>query len=180
MADVLPDILSPGLRLVFCGTAAGSASAEARAYYAGPGNSFWATLHAVGLTTEQLKPAEFERLPEFGIGLTDICKVRHGSDEEVGTVEFDIAGLAARIATAEPENLAFNGKNAARGALERDVAYGLQPERIGGAVVWVLPSTSGAARRFWNIEPWCELGQTALNMLQSTRYTLSTPTKHFP
>jgi TDG/mug DNA glycosylase family protein len=159
MADVLPDILPPGLRLVFCGTAAGTASAKARAYYAGPGNSFWATLHAVSLTPEQLEPAEFERLPEFGIGLTDICKVHHGSDEEVGTVEFDVAGLERKIATAEPANLAFNGKNAARGALERDVAYGPQDERLGGATLWVLPSTSGAARRFWKIEPWHELGR---------------------
>jgi double-stranded uracil-DNA glycosylase len=159
MNDVLPDTLAPGLRLVFCGTAAGTASAKARAYYAGPGNSFWATLHAVGLTTEQLKPAEFRRLSEFGIGLTDICKVRYGSDEEVGTVEFDVAGLEAKIAAAEPARLAFNGKNAARGALERDVAYGLQDERLGGAELWVLPSTSGAARRFWNIEPWRELAR---------------------
>lgn len=159
MADVLPDILPPGLSLVFCGTAAGTASAKARAYYAGPGNSFWATLYAVGLTPEQLEPAEFERLPEFGIGLTDICKLRHGSDEEVGTVEFDVAGLEQKIATAEPVNLAFNGKNAARGALERDVTYGLQEERLGGATLWVLPSTSGAARRFWKIDPWHELGQ---------------------
>ena len=44
MAEVLPDILQPGLRVVFCGTAAGRASAKARAYYAGPGNSFWKTL----------------------------------------------------------------------------------------------------------------------------------------
>jgi double-stranded uracil-DNA glycosylase len=159
MADVLPDILPPGLRLVFCGTAAGTASARARAYYAGPGNRFWATLHEVGLTPEQLKPAEFERLTEFGIGLTDICKVRHGSDEEVGTVEFDIAGLEQKIAAAEPAVLAFNGKNAARGALQQDVAYGLQDERIGGATLWVLPSTSGAARRFWSIEPWRELAE---------------------
>jgi TDG/mug DNA glycosylase family protein len=159
MADVLPDILRPGLRLVFCGTAAGSASARAGAYYAGPGNSFWPTLHAVGLTPEQLKPAEFERLAEFGIGLTDICKVRHGSDEEVGTVEFDVAGLEQKIVGVEPANLAFNGKNAARGALERDVACGLQSERIGGATLWVLPSTSGAARRFWDVEPWRELAQ---------------------
>jgi len=159
MAQVLPDILPPGLRLVFCGTAAGTASAKAHAYYAGPGNSFWATLQAIGLTPEQLQPAEFERLPEFGIGLTDICKVRHGSDQEVGTVEFDVAGLEEKIATAEPDNLAFNGKNAARGALEEVVGYGLQPQRIGGAAVWVLPSTSGAARRFWKLEPWQEMAE---------------------
>ncbi len=74
----------------------------------------------------------------------------HGSDQEVGTGGFDVAGLEARIAAAEPANLAFNGKNAAQGALGRRVAYGPQPERIAGAAVWVLPSTSGAARGYWD------------------------------
>lgn len=157
MPDLLPDILDPGLRVVFCGIAAGTASAKAKAYYAGPGNAFWGTLHAVGLTPVRLAPAEFARLPEHGIGLTDICKVLHGSDEEVGTVEFDVGGLEARIAEVEPANLAFNGENAARGALGHGVDYGLQPERIGGAAVWVLPSTSGAARRYWDVGPWREL-----------------------
>lgn len=159
MAGVLPDMLRPGLRVVFCGTAAGTASARAGAYYAGPGNAFWTALHSTGLTPAQLSPAEFERLPGFGIGLTDICKVLHGSDREVGTGEFDVAGLEARIAAIEPANLAFNGKNAARAALGRSVEYGLQPERIGGAAVWVLPSTSGAARRYWDIGPWYELAE---------------------
>lgn len=159
MADVLPDVLSPGLRVVFCGTAAGTASARAKAYYAGPGNGFWKVLHETGLTPVQLAPAEFERLPEFGIGLTDICKTLHGSDQEVGTVEFDVTSLAARVSEAEPAVLAFNGKNAARGALEQNVGYGPHPEQIGGASIWVLPSTSGAARRFWEIEPWLELAR---------------------
>jgi TDG/mug DNA glycosylase family protein len=159
MAGVLPDILRPGLRVVFCGTAAGTASARAGAYYAGPGNAFWATLHSTGLTDTRLSPAEFEQLPAFGIGLTDICKVLHGSDQEVGTGEFDVAGLEARIAAVEPANLAFNGKNAARGALGRRVDYGPQPERTGGAAVWVLPSTSGAARRYWDVGPWRELAR---------------------
>lgn len=159
MTEVLPDVLGPGLRIVFCGTAAGTASARAGAYYAGPGNAFLPTLHLTGLTPVELSPPEFARLPEFGLGLTDICKVLHGSDEEVGTVEFDVSGLQARIAEAEPATLAFNGKNAARGALERDVGYGPQEERLGGAAVWVLPSTSGRARRFWDIEPWRELAR---------------------
>ncbi len=156
---MLRDVLGPGMRVVFCGTAPGKASAKARAYYAGPGNAFWQALHLTGLTPRELVPAEFEELPEYGIGLTDICKVSYGSDAEVGTVEFDVAGLQERVAAAEPANLAFNGKNAARGALERDVGFGLQPERIGGAEVWVLPSTSGAARRFWSIDPWRELAE---------------------
>ncbi|MGE5282171.1 MAG: mismatch-specific DNA-glycosylase [Chloroflexota bacterium] len=161
MTGVLPDVLCSGLRVVFCGTAAGSASARAGAYYAGPGNSFWATLHATGLTPVRLAPAEFQRLPELGIGLTDVCKVRHGSDREVGAGGFDVAGLESRIAEARPANLAFNGKNAARAALGRKVEYGRRPERLGDATVWVLPSTSGAARGFWDIAPWEELARAA-------------------
>ncbi len=161
MADALPDLLRPGLRVVFCGTAAGTASAKAKAYYAGPGNAFWEALYVTGQTPEQLAPAEFTRLPEFGIGLTDICKVSYGSDAEVGTVEFDVDHLRARIAEVEPTHLAFNGKNAARGALERAVTTGLQEEQIGGAQVWVLPSTSGAARGYWDIGPWQELAEAS-------------------
>jgi double-stranded uracil-DNA glycosylase len=159
--QILPDVLEPGLRVVFCGTAPGTASARAGAYYAGPGNRFWTTLHEVGLTPVLLAPAEFARLSEFGIGLTDISKTASGSDREVGRRSFDAARLVATIATVSPAHLAFNGKNAARGALGRPVDYGRQPERLGGATVWVLPSTSGAARGYWDIGPWRELAHAA-------------------
>lgn len=159
MTEALPDLLRPGLQVVFCGTAAGTASARVKAYYAGPGNAFWRTLFETGLTPRQLAPSEYERLLELGIGLTDLCKVRHGSDREVGTQELDVDGLRARVAAAEPAYLAFNGKNAARGVLGREVKLGPQEEQVGGATVWVLPSTSGAARSYWDIDPWQELAR---------------------
>jgi double-stranded uracil-DNA glycosylase len=162
-APILPDVLAPGLRVVFCGYAPGTASARAGAYYAGPGNRFWLTLQEVGLTPLLLRPADFARLPEFGIGLTDVSKTASGSDREVGRRGVDPARLAAAIETVSPTHLAFNGKNAARAALGRKVDYGPQPERIGGATVWVLPSTSGAARGFWDVEPWRELARAALS-----------------
>jgi len=65
---ILPDLLSPGLRVVSCGTAAGTASATARAYYAGPGNRFWSILHDTGLTPRRLAPHDFRCLPEWGSG----------------------------------------------------------------------------------------------------------------
>jgi TDG/mug DNA glycosylase family protein len=160
-APILPDVLVPGLRIVFCGYAPGTASAKAGAYYAGPGNRFWPTLHEIGLTPVLLAPIEFARLPEFGIGLTDFSKSAFGSDREVGRRGVDPERLAATIAAARPTHLAFNGKTAARAALGRPVTYGPQPEPIGGASVWVLPSTSGAARRFWDIGPWRELAAKA-------------------
>lgn len=80
---ILPDLLSPGLRMVFCGTAASTASARARAYYAGPGNRFWPILHAAGLTPRLLAPAEFGLLTDWGIGLTDVSKTAQGMDREI-------------------------------------------------------------------------------------------------
>jgi TDG/mug DNA glycosylase family protein len=157
---VLPDVLGPGLDLVFCGTAPGAASARAGAYYAGPGNAFWPTLHRVGLTPVRLLPVEFARLPKFGIGLTDIAKTASGSDAEVGRAGFDVARLEAAVAASGASILAFNGKNAAGGALGRVPGYGRQPETLGAAAVWVLPSTSGAARRFWDIGPWQDLARS--------------------
>ncbi len=154
---VLPDVLEPGLDLVFCGTAPGAASARAGAYYAGPGSAFWPTLHVAGLTPVRLLPAEFARLPEFGIGLTDLAKTASGSDLEVGRAGFDVPRLKAALAVTGAPLLAFNGKNAAGAALDRVPAYGRQPETLGGAAVWVLPSTSGAARRFWDLGPWEDL-----------------------
>src|SRR5690606_20934561 len=87
---LLDDVLAPGLRVVFCGTALGTVSARIGAYYAGPGNRFWPTLHEVGLTPRMLEPREFRMLPRFGIGLTDVCKTRSGSDAEIGTAGFDV------------------------------------------------------------------------------------------
>jgi TDG/mug DNA glycosylase family protein len=158
-APILPDVLAPGLRVVFCGTAAGTASARVSAYYAHPQNRFWLTLREVGLTPVLLRPAEFTRLPEFGIGLTDASKTAFGSDREVGRRGVDPDRLAAAIAAVEPDHLAFNSKNSAELILRRRVDYGRQPERLGGSTAWVLPSTSPAARRHWDIEPWRDLAR---------------------
>ena len=145
--------------MVFCGTAAGTASARARAYYAGPGNAFWATLEEIGLTPRRLVPSQYRELLRFGIGLTDICKTRSGSDREVGGRAFDVRRLESLLARHAPGFVAFNGKNAARAALGHSVDYGEQPERLGGTRAFVLPSTSGAARGHWDIAPWRELAR---------------------
>jgi uracil DNA glycosylase superfamily protein len=65
-APVLPDVLAPGLRVVFCGYAPGTASARTGAYYAGPGNRFWITLREVGLTPLLIRPANSPACPSSG------------------------------------------------------------------------------------------------------------------
>ncbi len=80
---VLPDVLEPGLKVVFCGTAAGTVSARRGAYYAHPQNKFWRVLFAVGLTPRLVRPEEYRELPQWGLGLTDIAKHVSGMDREL-------------------------------------------------------------------------------------------------
>ena len=152
---VLPDLLEPGLDLVICGMAAGTRSAKVGAYYAHGSNKFWRVLAETGLTPRKLAPGDFASLANFGIGLTDLAKHASGSDSDLGKLDLDVDVFRANILSIRPRALAFNGKNAAERALERrSVEYGLQRDRIGETVVFVLPSTSGAASRYWDPRPW--------------------------
>ena len=67
MTDVLHDLLREQLLVVLCGTAAGTTSAAARAYYAHKQNKFWKVLHATGLTPEQLQPHQYRDLLQHRI-----------------------------------------------------------------------------------------------------------------
>lgn len=154
---LVPDVLAPGLRLVFCGTAPSRASAAARAYYARPGNRFWPALHAAGFTPRRFHPAEYARLPELGIGLTDLCKAHSGNDDELPRGALDANALRAKISRYRPGVVAFTSKNAAKAFLGREVDYGWQEERVGQTRLYVLPSPSGQATRFWDERWWREL-----------------------
>ena len=156
-AHILPDLLQPGLALVFCGTAAGKRSAAEQAYYAHPGNMFWRALHASGLTPRLLAPAEYPLLPCYGLGLTDVAKLHAGNDDELPRDAFDVPALRAKIERYAPALLAFTSKAAARAALGRAAGYGLQPETFGASRLFVLPSPSGQARGHWDLAPWLEL-----------------------
>jgi double-stranded uracil-DNA glycosylase len=162
--DVLPDQLRRGLKVVLCGTAAGTASALQGAYYGGPGNVFWQTLHEIGLTDRQFAHDEFRLLSKYGAGLTDVAKKVFGPDSKHSKRDFDAAAFSERVLNAAPAIIAFNGKKAASvflGRPTRQISYGLQVERLGQSLLFVLPSTSGAARRFWNVEYWIELARLA-------------------
>jgi TDG/mug DNA glycosylase family protein len=158
---ILPDVLQPGLKLVFCGTAAGKRSATERAYYAHPGNLFWRALFEAGLTSRQLSPPEFPQLLDYGIGLTDLAKHHVGNDDELPRDAFDVPALIAKIEHHTPRLLAFTSKNAARAVLGRTVHYGLQNEAIGSTRLFVLPSPSGQARGHWDLGLWKTLSDAA-------------------
>lgn len=157
---VLPDMLQPGLRLVFIGTAPSTRSATEGAYYAHPQNRFWRTLHEVGITPRRYAPHEFRELTKLGIGFTDVSKTGSGMDREIAAHDFDAEDLRARLAKAKPRAIAFTSKKAASFYLGRPtgkIAYGRQPDIPGEPVTFVLTSPSGAATRYWSPGPWREL-----------------------
>jgi len=143
------------LQVVFCGTAAGAVAARVGAPYSGPGNRFWWVLHETGLTPHELAPLEFRALPRYGIGLTDVVKYASGSDASLRRTDFEPDAVVAKVERFAPRILACVGKRAAQEVLgRRAVDYGHQAERIGVSEVWVVPSTSGAARGAWDLAPW--------------------------
>ena len=161
-AFILPDVLAPGLSVVFCGTAPGRASAARGAYYAHPGNRFWRALHDCGLTPRLLPPEEFLRLLDHGAGLTDLNKTEFGADRELSPTLWDRAGLAAKLRAFRPRRVAFTSKNAAAACLGAGEApkrggWGRLDRRLEGVEVWMLPSPSGQAAGSWDIGPWREL-----------------------
>jgi TDG/mug DNA glycosylase family protein len=155
--NALPDVLKPGLKVVFCGTAAGKRSAVIRHYYAGRGNKFWSIIAKTKLTPRQLSPSEFRLLTRYGIGLTDLAKSVSGADEGISESEFDVPCFRSKIEHFHPIAVAFNGKHAAQQFFGFKVTYGKQKTTIGASAVFVLPSTSGAAQGFWNEDCWKQL-----------------------
>lgn len=155
--SVLPDVLAPGLRIVFCGTAVSVTSAQVGAYYARPGNKFWPTLFKVGFTPRQLRPEEYATITRYGLGLTDLAKSVAGCDAALEDRHFDRSGLRAKIEQCIPQVLAFTSKRAGEEFTGHKVLYGFLDETIGSTRLFVLPSTSGAAKKSWSIKPWKEL-----------------------
>jgi TDG/mug DNA glycosylase family protein len=147
---MLSDVLQDGLDVAFCGTAAGRKSAEAKQYYAPLGNSFWEILHEAGFTRKRLYSNEFQKLLDFGIGLTDLNKVEFGVDTKLNKKAFDVRSLKRKIKEKNPKVLAFTSKNAAKVFFGRNnIIFGLQNEKLNETTIWVLPSTSGQAKKHW-------------------------------
>jgi TDG/mug DNA glycosylase family protein len=146
----LPDLIEEGIELLFVGINPGLTSARLGHYYAGPGNLFWRCLHESGLTPERLRPQEDRRLLQYRIGITDCVKRASRTASEVRASEFRdaAAALIEKIERARPRLVCFNGLMGYRATIDREARLGLQPRPLGGATVFVVPSTSAANAGF--------------------------------
>jgi TDG/mug DNA glycosylase family protein len=152
--SAVPDILGPGLRVVFCGINPGRFSDAASAHFANPRNDFWRLLHASGLTPRLLEPTEQLELLPLGIGVTNAAyRTTPGSgDLRAGDFEGSAERLEELARELRPRVLAFVGKEAYRGPFRERAEHGLQQRRLGDTALFVLPSTSPANAAV----PWAE------------------------
>jgi len=144
--SAVPDVLAPGLRVVFCGINPGHRSAAAGAHFANPRNDFWRLLHDAGFTPGLLSPDRQHDLPALGYGLTNAAfRTTRGSSD---LRRADFAGAAERLerlaVELRPGWIAFVGKEAYRGAFGERPGLGTQERRLGETRLSVLPSTSPA------------------------------------
>lgn len=156
---VLPDLLDGGVVTVFCGSAAGAASARRGLPYAGPGNKFWPMLHETGLTPLLFAPDDYRDLLGLKIGLTDINKTQSGVDTDLTRDGDDVDAVIAKIEKYQPKLIAFTAKRPAQVFMKSvfgrsGINYGRQPEIIDSTAIFVLPSSSGLAIRWWEPKWW--------------------------
>ncbi|WP_016910488.1 G/U mismatch-specific DNA glycosylase [Streptomyces xiaopingdaonensis] len=156
--STVPDLLEPGLRVLFCGINPSLMSAATGHHFARPGNRFWPVLHASGFTPRRLRPDEEGELLRYGLGITNVVARATARADEVDHAEFVAGGrrLAQVAADYAPRRLAVVGVTAYRTAFDdKRAQVGAQERRVGGVPVWVLPNPSGL-NAHWSLEGMAE------------------------
>lgn len=147
----LPDVLAKDLSVVFCGINPGMSSAAVGYHFASRSNRFWRALHLSGFTPEQILPQNAGSLLDYRCGLTSAVERPTVSANDLRKDDFINARpeLEQKIRQYSPRHIAFLGKPACSAIFDqREVRWGKQTMRFGGAQVWVLPNPSGLNRAF--------------------------------
>jgi len=142
----IPDVVAPGLRVLFSGINPGLFSAWTGHHFARPGNRFWPALHRSGFTPRLLLPVEQDELLALGLGITNIVARATARADELTVAELREGGevLRGKVRRFGPAWLAVVGVTAYRTAFDAPKAVvGPQDTMIGESRVWVLPNPSG-------------------------------------
>jgi TDG/mug DNA glycosylase family protein len=155
----LPDYLRSGLGIVSIGINPSIYSVEKGFAFARPGNRFWPVFNAARIVPFELLPGRdaIETLfRDHDIGFTDIVKRPTRGADELTADDYSRGAklLQRKLLRHQPRIAWFQGKDAWKMFLEhatgqtpdkkRKLELGLQPERIGEAMVFVTPNPSGA------------------------------------
>jgi double-stranded uracil-DNA glycosylase len=145
-ALTVPDVVAPGLQVLFCGINPGLYTAAIGHHFGRPGNRFWPALHRSGFTPRQLAPWEEGELLVLGLGITNLVARTTAVATELSKAELREGGsqLVARLEEYRPAWLAMLGLGSYRAAFGLPAAGpGPQPETLGPSRVWLLPNPSG-------------------------------------
>jgi TDG/mug DNA glycosylase family protein len=164
---VLPDYLAPNLNILFVGINPGLRSAALGHHYAGHSNRFWKLLYESTLVPEQLSYREDSRLPEWGLGLTNLVPRATSSIESLTLGDY-AAGrrvLLRKVRRYRPRLVALLGFTLypILFPLEKKQTGrrpGLQPVTLHESAVALLPNPSGrnAAYSFQAmLDAFCQL-----------------------
>jgi double-stranded uracil-DNA glycosylase len=164
----VPDLVAPGLRVLFCGINPSLYSAAVGHHFGRPGNRFWPTLYAAGFTPRLLRPFEEKELLAAGCGITNLVARATATAAELADAEI-VRGsrrVALKVRRLRPAFVAFLGVTSYRTALGRPRAQvGRQEETLGDSAIWVLPNPSGLNAHYQLAELgrlFAELRQAAL------------------
>src|SRR3981081_4291007 len=92
----LPDVIGPGLRVLFCGINPGLYTAAVGHHFARPGNRFWPALHGSGFTARLLSPFEERELLDLGLGITNVVSRATATAAELTPADFIKGGHLLR------------------------------------------------------------------------------------
>jgi double-stranded uracil-DNA glycosylase len=148
----VPDLVGPGMRLVFVGINPGLMTAALQIHFGNPGNRFRPALVAAGLLEPPadgrpgMTEADLATLVARHVGITNLVPFATARADELTSAQLveGAAGLEAFVEEHRPRVVAVLGITAYRVAFARPRATaGRQPEPIGGAELWVVPNPSG-------------------------------------
>ena len=154
----LPDYLTPGIRILFVGINPGLRSAAVGHHFAGYSNRFWKLLYDAGLVPVPLTHEDDRRLPEWGLGLTNVVARASSGMHLLKTRDY-VEGrrrLLAKIRRNRPALIALLGltlypvlcptkrtSGTTQSGRQASRHVGLQPDMLGGVPVFLLPNPSG-------------------------------------
>jgi len=142
----VPDVIAPGLQVLFCGINPGLYSAAVGHHFARPGNRFWPVIYAAGFTDRLLSPFDERELLKSGLGITNVVQHATASAAELTKKDLLVGGkrLTAKVRRYRPRILAVLGLGAYRAAFKDPAAsVGKQELTIDATLLWVLPNPSG-------------------------------------
>ncbi len=153
----VPDLVGPGLRLLFVGINPGLWTAATLTHFAHPGNRFYPALLGAGIIDRPIDRGvgmtddDRRALVDRGIGITNLVARATPRASELTPAELRAGGIRLRSFVAEhrPVVVAVAGVTAYRGAFgDRTARLGRQDHRLGvpgeyEAELWIVPNPSG-------------------------------------